>query len=82
MAENGESLTADALSKLYFDLNVKYYGDAVVSDPQIAYEWSRIPHFFYNFYVYQYATGYSAALALSDRILKEGQAAVDDYFSS
>ncbi len=80
MAENGESLTADALSKLYFDLNVKYYGDAVVSDPQIAYEWSRIPHFFYNFYVYQYATGYSAALALSDRILKEGKPAVDDYF--
>ncbi len=80
MAENGESLTADALSKLYYDLNVKYYGDAVVSDPQIAYEWSRIPHFFYNFYVYQYATGYSAALALSNRILTEGQPAVDDYF--
>ncbi len=80
MAEEGESLTADALSKLYYDLNVKYYGDAVISDPQIAYEWSRIPHFFYNFYVYQYATGYSAALALSNRILTEGQPAVDDYF--
>ncbi|MCQ2537454.1 MAG: oligoendopeptidase F [Lachnospiraceae bacterium] len=80
MAEAGESLTADSLSKLYYDLNVKYYGDAVVSDPQIAYEWSRIPHFYYNFYVYQYATGYSAALALSNRILTEGQAAVDDYF--
>lgn len=79
MAEAGESLTADSLSKLYYDLNVKYYGDAVVSDPQIAYEWSRIPHFFYNFYVYQYATGYSAALALSNRILTEGEPAVKDY---
>ncbi len=80
MVENGESLTADSLSKLYYDLNVKYYGDAVVSDPQIAYEWSRIPHFFYNFYVYQYSTGYSAALALSNRILTEGKPAVEDYF--
>ncbi len=79
MAEEGKSLTADSLSKLYYDLNVKYYGDNVVSDPEIAYEWSRIPHFFYNFYVYQYATGYSAALALSNRILTEGQPAVDDY---
>ncbi len=80
MAENGESLTADSLSKLYYALNEKYYGDAVVNDPEIAYEWSRIPHFFYNFYVYQYATGYSAALALSNRILTEGETAVNDYF--
>ncbi len=78
-AERGESLTADKLSQMYYDLNKKYYGDNVVSDPQIAYEWSRIPHFFYNFYVYQYSTGYSAALALSKRILTEGESAVADY---
>lgn len=79
MAEAGESLTADALRKVYYDLNCKYFGSAMVSDEEIGWEWCRIPHFYYNFYVYQYATGFSAAVAIARRILKEGQSAVDDY---
>lgn len=79
MAERGESLTADALSKLYHKLNAEYYGDGVVSDREIAFEWERIPHFYYNYYVFQYATGFSAAIALSKRILNEGEPAVKDY---
>lgn len=79
MAEQGKSLTADALSKLYYDLNVKYFGNDIVVDKEIGIEWARIPHFFYNFYVYQYATGYSAAMALSRKVLEEGKPAVDNY---
>lgn len=79
MVENGESLTADALCKLYHDLNVAYFGDDIVVDPEIDMEWARIPHFYKYFYVYQYATGYSAAIALSRRILNEGAPAVEDY---
>lgn len=79
MAEEGESITSDSLSKLYHELNKKYYGPDMVSDPQIAYEWARIPHFYYNFYVYQYATGFSAAVALATGILKEGAPAVERY---
>jgi oligoendopeptidase F len=79
MCEKGESLTPDALSKVYYDLNKKYFGDDMIVDEDIAMEWARIPHFYYNFYVYQYATGFSAAVALANRILKEGQPAVDDY---
>ena len=79
MKEEGTPLTADALNELYGNLNKKYYGDAVVTDENISKEWSRIPHFYYNFYVYQYATGYSAAIALSEQILSEGQPAVDRY---
>ena len=75
----GETLTADLLSKEYKALNEKYYGPDMVSDDEIAMEWARIPHFYYNYYVYQYATGYSAAIALSRRILKEGESAVKDY---
>ena len=75
----GEPLTADLLSKEYKALNEKYYGPDMVSDDEIAMEWARIPHFYYNYYVYQYATGYSAAIALSRRILKEGEPAVKDY---
>ena len=56
------------------------FGKDIVVDDQIALEWARIPHFYYNYYVYQYATGYAAAIAISRRILKEGQPAVDDYF--
>lgn len=77
--EDGESLTADALCKIYHDLNVAYFGDDIVIDSQIDMEWARIPHFYEAFYVYQYATGYSAAIALSRRILKEGKPAADDY---
>lgn len=79
MAESGESLTAENLSQLYYKLNEKYYGPDMVSDPQIAYEWARIPHFYYNFYVYQYATGFSAAVALAHAILNEGAPAVERY---
>lgn len=79
MCERGKSLTPDALSSVYYDLNKKYFGDDMVVDEDIAMEWARIPHFYYNFYVYQYATGFSAAVALANRILKEGQPAVEDY---
>lgn len=79
MAEKGMTLTAEALNKLYYDLNVKYYGKDIVVDNEIAIEWARIPHFFYNFYVFQYATGYSAAIALSRKILNEGEEAVKNY---
>lgn len=79
MAADGEALTADSLSEVYHNLNVQYFGDDIVIDKDIDMEWARIPHFYTPFYVYQYATGYSAAIALSTRILKEGQKAVDDY---
>lgn len=79
MVEDGESLTADNLNNLYYELNCKYYGPDMVSDPEIAYEWARIPHFYYNFYVYQYATGFSAAVAIAHAILKEGAPAVERY---
>lgn len=81
MAERGESLNADTLKKVYYELNQKYYGPDMVSDPEIAMEWARIPHFYYNFYVYQYATGFSAAVAIARRILKEGEPAVQDYMN-
>lgn len=79
MAEEGESLTAENLCALYHELNEKYYGKDMVSDTEISYEWARIPHFYYNFYVYQYATGYSAAVAIAHAILKEGAPAVERY---
>ena len=79
MAERGETLTADALDEKYLALNRLYFGPDMVSDPQIALEWARIPHFYYNYYVFQYATGFSAAVALADRILREGASAVADY---
>lgn len=81
MVERGESFTADKLSKAYYDLNRKYYGPDIVVDEDVAIEWARIPHFYYNFYVYQYATGFSAATALSQQILKEGQPAVERYLT-
>ena len=79
MAENGETLTADALNEKYLELNRLYFGPDMISDESIAYEWARIPHFFYNYYVFQYATGFSAAVAIANRILKEGETAVRDY---
>ena len=79
LAETGASLTADALCEKYYELNKQYFGDAITVDPEIAYEWERIPHFFYNFYVFQYATGFSAACAIANRILEEGEPAVKDY---
>lgn len=79
MSENGETLTADALCKKYYELNKLYFGPDMVSDEEIALEWSRIPHFFYNYYVFQYATGFSAAVAIANRILENGAPAVADY---
>lgn len=79
MAENGEPMTKESMSKAYYELNQKYYGSACVVDELIANEWMRIPHFYRAYYVYVYATGLCAAVSLSDRILKEGTSAVADY---
>ncbi|EDN01635.1 oligoendopeptidase F [Pseudoflavonifractor capillosus ATCC 29799] len=75
----GQPLTAESLNEKYAELNRLYYGEDIEPDPEIALEWARIPHFYYNFYVYQYATGFTSAIALSQRILKEGRPAVEDY---
>ena len=81
MGEQGIPLTADALCSKYLELNQLYFGPDMISDPEIACEWMRIPHFYTPFYVYQYATGFSAAIALSNRILTGGEAAVEQYKS-
>nr|WP_294488721.1 oligoendopeptidase F [uncultured Anaerosporobacter sp.] len=78
-AEEGEALTSEVLCKIYHDLNVNYFGEDMVIDSEIDMEWAKIPHFYTPFYVYQYATGFSAAIALSRKILKEGEKAVEDY---
>lgn len=77
--ESGEPLTAQEFTDIYYKLNEKYYGKSAIVDEQIGLEWARIPHFYSNFYVYKYATGFSAASALSSMILEEGQPAVDRY---
>lgn len=77
--EEGGSITADFLCDHYLELNKKYFGPDVVIDDAIRYEWARIPHMYYNFYVYQYATGFSAAISLSKQILEEGQPALERY---
>ncbi len=79
MAAEGKTLTADVLSAEYRRLNEEYYGPDMVVDDEIAVEWARIPHFYFNYYVFQYATGYAAAIALSRKILAEGETAVKDY---
>lgn len=79
MAQRGESLTADALCKVYHDLNVLYFGPDMVIDKEIDMEWARIPHFYTPFYVYQYATGISAASAFAKQILEKGETAVENY---
>ena len=81
MVEEGKTLTAEALCAEYKRLNELYYGPDIEVDDRIAMEWARIPHFYYNYYVFQYATGYSAAIALSRRILREGEGAVKDYLN-
>ena len=77
----GTGMGADDLSRRYRALNDLYYGPAIETDDEIALEWARIPHFYYDFYVYVYATSFAAAVALSNRILTEGQPAVDDYLA-
>ena len=81
LSAQGVALTAEKLCEVYGDLNRLYFGDGIVVDEEIALEWARIPHFYYNYYVFQYATGYAAAIALSRRILKEGEPAVQDYLN-
>ena len=78
-AESGSSLTADVLCEKYLELNREYFGPDMISDDNISLEWARIPHFFYDYYVFQYATGFSAAVAIANRILTEGESAVADY---
>ena len=78
-AEKGEAITADMLDAMWHDLNVKYYGPQMIVDKELNAEWSRIPHFYYNFYVYQYVTGFSAANALASQILNEGEPARARY---
>ncbi|WP_025699427.1 oligoendopeptidase F [Paenibacillus forsythiae] len=78
-AEKGDSLTPQDLSSIYYDLNLKYYGEDMVVDKDIEMEWARIPHFYNSFYVYKYATGFSAATSFSKQILEEGKPAVDRY---
>lgn len=77
--ENGESLTSQVMKGMYRKLNQKYFGQVLVIDDKLDYEWARIPHFYYNFYVYKYATGYSAAAALAQKIQSEGAEAAADY---
>lgn len=77
--ENGETMTAERLCEMYYKLNQLYFGDQMVSDPQIAVEWARIPHFYTPFYVYQYATGFSAAIAISQKIINGEPNAVENY---
>jgi len=78
-AEQGEALTPQSLNHIYLDLNRLYYGPRIVLDEEIAWEWARIPHFYSGFYVYKYATGFSAATAIKERIVKEGAPAVEQY---
>ena len=81
LAEQGEALTKENLSDLYYGLNKQYYGEGIVHDEQIRYEWARIPHFYNSFYVYKYATGIISAVSIVKRILTEGERAVQDYFA-
>ncbi len=78
---SGQGITADALCEMYRQLNVEYFGEGIVVDEEIALEWARIPHFYYQYYVYQYATGYAAAIALSQKILNEGKPALENYLN-
>lgn len=80
LEQDGEALTPDTLTNHYYELNKKYYGNDVIQDEEIGFEWARIPHFYLNYYVYQYATGNSAAQALAVQILSEGKPAIDRYF--
>lgn len=77
----GTPLTSEFLSNYYGDLNARYYGPDVVKDPEIAFEWTRIPHFYYNYYVYQYSTGFSAATALAAKIVNGEKGALDSYLN-
>ncbi len=79
VVENGEALTKDSMCEMYAELGKKYYGDHIVHDNNISFEWARIPHFYSSFYVYKYATGITAAINIAKRILEKGESAVKDY---
>lgn len=79
LVEKGEALTAQLLSKIWHEINVKYYGSDIAVDDAVDIEWARVPHFYWNFYVYKYVTGYAAALTLSKKIIEEGESAVKNY---
>jgi oligoendopeptidase F len=81
-AQEGVSLTPEYLNETYLELNKRYFGNEIVIDEEISYEWARIPHFYYNYYVYQYATGISASAALSQQIMEEGEPAVRRYIDN
>lgn len=80
IVERGEPLTKDVLCNVYREIGKKYYGNAIVHDDNISFEWARVPHFYSSFYVYKYATGITAAINIANRILTNGQSAVEDYF--
>ena len=80
-AEAGEALTKECMNEIYYQLNKDYYGEGIIHDEQIAYEWARIPHFYNSFYVYKYATGIISAISIVKRIMTEGEMAVKDYFA-
>ena len=80
IVEKGGALSKDELSKIYLELNQKYYGSSVVSDEEISFEWARIPHFYSAFYVYKYATGIISAITIADKILSGEKNAVENYF--
>ncbi|MEJ8778579.1 oligoendopeptidase F [Pseudogracilibacillus sp. ICA-222130] len=79
--QNGEPLTAQSLTEIYYELNKKYFGPNIMIDEEIGLEWARIPHFYYNYYVYQYATGFAAATSLANQILTEKETAVERYIN-
>jgi len=79
--EKGDSLSSDALRVMYKDVYQKYWGPGMMVDPEEEYTWARVPHFYYNFYVYQYATGYAASATLSNKVLSEGKPAVEEYLN-
>lgn len=77
--EAGETLSSEDLNNIYYDLNKQYFGENMIVDEQIKYEWARIPHFYSDFYVYKYATGISSAISIADNILNKGEAFVNRY---
>jgi oligoendopeptidase F len=79
IVRQGGVLTSDQICEIYLDLNKKYFGEDMVCDPQIAYEWERIPHFYTPFYVYQYSTGFAAAIAISSKILAGEPGILENY---
>ena len=79
--ENGENLSCEDLNKIYYELNKKYFGNDIIVDEKIQYEWARIPHFYSDFYVYKYATGISSAISIANKIIKNGTPYIEKYIN-